>query len=157
MGHLVYRGKSNSPPVLTDDTGETGAVSLLYDREGNRRYLTVSDRAAFLRAAREMPTSAPSAWCSLTVARAGNLTAAQMALEEALRSNPGDRNFRQVLATVYASLGKFTEANRTLKTSDSGRSMLKKRGAASTRTRDLGIAAYFDLMQADRGRPSDLG
>lgn len=30
-------------------------MSLLYDREGNRKYLTVSERAAFLRAAQMMP------------------------------------------------------------------------------------------------------
>lgn len=36
--------------------GENNPVSLLYDRDGNRKYLTASERSEFLRVAREMPS-----------------------------------------------------------------------------------------------------
>jgi len=39
-------------------------VSLIYDRTGNRKYLTISERSAFLRAAAEMPAETRS-FCML--------------------------------------------------------------------------------------------
>jgi len=37
------------------DAAEASAVSLIFDREGKRKYLTVSERTAFLDAAARMP------------------------------------------------------------------------------------------------------
>lgn len=54
MGYFVHKGKSNSS-AFTGNVEERGAVSMLYDREGNRKYLTVSERTAFLHAAEKMP------------------------------------------------------------------------------------------------------
>ncbi len=48
MGYFVYEGKSNSTYT------RTSGASFLYDVEGNRKYLTQSERTAFLAAASRM-------------------------------------------------------------------------------------------------------
>jgi integrase/recombinase XerD len=54
MGYFVYQVNSYSD--RDDRKGrERNAVSLLYDRDGNRKYLTVSERSAFLYAASKLP------------------------------------------------------------------------------------------------------
>lgn len=53
MGHIVQNYISKSTPEYYP--GEAGAVSLLYDREGGRKYLTVAERGAFLSAADRRP------------------------------------------------------------------------------------------------------
>jgi hypothetical protein len=56
MGYSVYQ--VNSYSERDDREGrELNAVSLLYDRDGDRKYLTVSERTAFLAAARMLPPS----------------------------------------------------------------------------------------------------
>jgi integrase len=53
MGHIVQNYISKSTPEYY--SGENGAVSTLYDREGNRKYLTAAERGAFLSAADRCP------------------------------------------------------------------------------------------------------
>jgi integrase/recombinase XerD len=57
MSDFVYEGKPYSSRGGRERT-EQHAVSLLYDREGNRKYLTVSERTAFLEAAKKLPAHA---------------------------------------------------------------------------------------------------
>lgn len=53
MGYFDYRVNRNATEVRNGD--EQGSVSLIYDREGNRKYLTKAERNAFLQAAQRMP------------------------------------------------------------------------------------------------------
>jgi integrase len=56
MGHSVYQVNS----YLEENSAgreEHDAVSLLYDREGNRKYLTVAERRAFLAATQDLPST----------------------------------------------------------------------------------------------------
>ncbi len=53
MGHFVY-GVNVKSTFACNDTEEGNAISFLYDRQGNRKYLTASERAAFLGAAQHM-------------------------------------------------------------------------------------------------------
>ncbi len=53
MGYSVYEGKTNSTYTRTGEIKH--AASLLYDIGGNRKYLTQSERTAFLAAASRMP------------------------------------------------------------------------------------------------------
>jgi integrase/recombinase XerD len=53
MGYSVHRVNLNLSSSLLDR--ERHAVSLIYDSQGLRKYLTIAERAAFLAAASEMP------------------------------------------------------------------------------------------------------
>lgn len=56
MGYFDYSVNQNSATErVSPTTGEGASVSFLYDRQGNRKYLTASERRAFLKAARQMP------------------------------------------------------------------------------------------------------
>lgn len=54
MGYSVYEVKVNTADAREDDEDNSSA-SFLYDREGNRKYLTRAERNAFLAAAANMP------------------------------------------------------------------------------------------------------
>lgn len=54
MGYLVYEVKANTGETRVE-VDEPGSVSFLYDREGNRKYLTRAERNAFLAVASRMP------------------------------------------------------------------------------------------------------
>jgi integrase/recombinase XerD len=55
MGHSVQSVNENSARPCEKRVWEIGAVSPLYDRRGSRKYLTLSERGAFLKAAKQMP------------------------------------------------------------------------------------------------------
>lgn len=55
MVHSVQSVNGNSARACKDRAWETGAASPLYDPRGNRKYLTLSERGAFLKAAERMP------------------------------------------------------------------------------------------------------
>lgn len=55
MGYSVYSVKSNIKGRSRLPTSEAGAVSFLYDPEGNRKYVTALERRAFLNAADRRP------------------------------------------------------------------------------------------------------
>lgn len=55
MGHSVQSVNGNSASALEKRVWEAGAPSPLFDPRGNRKYLTAAERAAFLKAAQEMP------------------------------------------------------------------------------------------------------
>lgn len=77
MGYSVYGVNRN-----TTDTGkeveDNSSASFLYDREGNRKYLTLAERSAFLRAAQTMPPEVRT-FC-LTLAYTGARTSEVLAL-----------------------------------------------------------------------------
>lgn len=52
MEYFVYRVNANSSPVIF---GEKPTSNFLYDREGRRKYLTTSERNAFIAAAHKLP------------------------------------------------------------------------------------------------------
>lgn len=54
MGYLVEQVNTNTT-TAREPVEESSAVSFLYDREGNRKYLTQAERKAFLTAASRMP------------------------------------------------------------------------------------------------------
>ncbi len=54
MGYSVYEVNTNTN-VARADAEDNSSVSFLYDREGNRKYLTRGERNAFLTAASRMP------------------------------------------------------------------------------------------------------
>lgn len=54
MGHFVQSVKTPAFPSYSNARGEEHAVSLVFDREGNRKYLTIAERSAFLSAAGTM-------------------------------------------------------------------------------------------------------
>src|SRR5665213_3823745 len=64
MGNFVKRANSPSTPAFAKDARELHTVSLIYDRTGNRKYLTISERNAFLKAAARMPPEVHS-FCTL--------------------------------------------------------------------------------------------
>jgi len=55
MGHSVQRVNENSTCTFSKGASGNSAVSLLYDGRGNRKYLTLAERSAFLSAAGQMP------------------------------------------------------------------------------------------------------
>lgn len=55
MGHSVQSVNENSECAHERRAWQCGVVSPLYDLRGNRKYLTVSERTAFLNAAERMP------------------------------------------------------------------------------------------------------
>lgn len=55
MVHSVQSVNRNSEREREKRAWETSAASPLYDARGNRKYLTVTERGAFLKAAKEMP------------------------------------------------------------------------------------------------------
>jgi hypothetical protein len=50
MGNTVHGVNSQIRPLSEKNSGDAAAVSLIYDRAGNRKYLTVTERRRFLRA-----------------------------------------------------------------------------------------------------------
>lgn len=54
MGYFVYPVNTDSIPANAQ-AGRFHSVSFLYDRSGNRKYLTASERSAFLVAAQKLP------------------------------------------------------------------------------------------------------
>jgi integrase/recombinase XerD len=54
MGNTVHGVNSQIRSPCEKNNGETPAVSLIYDRVGNRKYLTVAERRRFLRAVEAM-------------------------------------------------------------------------------------------------------
>jgi integrase len=54
MGHSVQRVNSYSPSAFLHGVRKTTVVSLIYDRQGRRKYLTTAERTAFLRTASGM-------------------------------------------------------------------------------------------------------
>lgn len=56
MRHSVYSVNSNIKGRSRSHASEAGTVSFLYDPEGHRKYLTASERSAFLDAAARCPT-----------------------------------------------------------------------------------------------------
>lgn len=76
--------------------------------------LAQADRALLSTPLQSLSTSKEMAAWGAAQARAGNLTAAQTALEEAHKVDPGDADIRQQLATVYTARGMGTEADRLM-------------------------------------------
>jgi integrase len=65
MGHFVHQVNSSSTlPTSPNGDRECQAVSLIYDHHGNRKYLTVAERRAFLDAAATMSAEVRS-FCTL--------------------------------------------------------------------------------------------
>jgi integrase len=54
MGHSVQRVNSYSSSAFLHGARKTTVVSLIYDRQGRRKYLTTAERTAFLQAASAM-------------------------------------------------------------------------------------------------------
>jgi integrase/recombinase XerD len=54
MGNTVHGVNSQIAPPCEKSVGDTPAASLIYDRMGNRKYLTVAERRLFLRAVEDM-------------------------------------------------------------------------------------------------------
>jgi integrase/recombinase XerD len=54
MGNTVHSVNSQIRPRCEKNIGDTPAASLIYDRAGNRKYLTVAERRLFLRAVEDM-------------------------------------------------------------------------------------------------------
>jgi integrase/recombinase XerD len=84
MGYFVNRVNSSSSHGFTGNPREQHAVSLIYDRQGNRKYLTISERNAFLKAAATMPAEVLSFCVLLTY------TGARLSEVLALTSNQID-------------------------------------------------------------------
>jgi hypothetical protein len=74
--------------------------------------LAQADRALLSTPLQSLSTPKEMAAWGGAQARAGNLTAAQTALEEAHKTAPGDTDIRQQLATVYTARGMRAEADR---------------------------------------------
>jgi integrase/recombinase XerD len=55
MGNSVHIVNPQIGPSRPKCTSEASAASLIYDRAGNRKYLTAAERRLFLRAAEDMP------------------------------------------------------------------------------------------------------
>jgi integrase len=64
MGDFVQSVKTPAFAPYSNATGGKHAVSLVFDREGNRKYLTLSERSAFLGAAGTMPADVAT-FCEL--------------------------------------------------------------------------------------------
>lgn len=61
MGYFDYEIKRNrAPKRYASTSGECATVSFLYDGHGNRKYLTVAERTAFLEAAQGLPSDVRS-------------------------------------------------------------------------------------------------
>jgi len=76
--------------------------------------LAQADRALLSTPLQSLSTPKEMAAWGAAQARAGNLTAAQTALEEAYKMDPGDADIRQQLAKVYTARGLRTEADRLM-------------------------------------------
>jgi integrase/recombinase XerD len=55
MGQIADSVNTNSMRFGGDPTSPDGAASLIYDREGHRKYLTLGERQAFLKVAMQRP------------------------------------------------------------------------------------------------------
>ena len=89
MGYFVKGVNSYSTLSCSRDAGEGSSVSLVFDREGKRKYLTVSERTAFLGAAALMPAEARTfctvlAYSGARVSEVLALTAARIDLPAGL-------------------------------------------------------------------------
>ena len=78
MGHSVQSVTGSYACGPKKRSCESNPVSLLYDLRGNRKYLTVSERAAFSKAAEEMPPEVRT--CCLMLAYTGMRVSELLAL-----------------------------------------------------------------------------
>jgi integrase len=60
MGNSVHTVNQNVRPPAIIATGFPSTASLIYDRSGHRKYLTATERRAFLRAVQQMPPEVQS-------------------------------------------------------------------------------------------------
>lgn len=77
MRYNVHKVKTNTTSTVVE-AEESGSTSFLYDREGNRKYLTRAERNAFLAAAERMPAEVRT-FC-LTLAYTGARVSEVLAL-----------------------------------------------------------------------------
>lgn len=93
MGYFDYEVNSNNGSERYSSTSEGGAaVSFLYDGYGNRKYLTVAERTAFLVAAKGLPADVRS-FC-LTLSYTG------ARISEVLSLTPGRIDFAAKLIII---------------------------------------------------------
>jgi hypothetical protein len=62
VGNSVHGGKLQITSASDGFAGDSSAVSLIYDRAGNRKYLTSNERRRFLDAVETMPAELRTFW-----------------------------------------------------------------------------------------------